>query len=236
LNFFTALYVLRNTHVFSQNVREVFSMAINSCLTFIRRHISFLKKDEIFTTRDCLVYGKRSSVDNALCALVNAGTIKRITRGVFVRPSKDFVWPSAEEVAIIKASAFGKKLLIHGADTASKHGLLPQGNEMPTYYVDGSSSRFRYRGQYINLRKASRKRMQLADDNAGLAIRALWHLGEQNVGRKEILQVAFLWNTRVEREKIYRGKAWMPAWLGDFFLTNEYMGPFGPGRSIPAAA
>jgi hypothetical protein len=191
-----------------------------------------MKEGQIFTTRDCLIYGKRSNVDNTLFRLVRLGVIKRLTRGVFTRRTSNIAYPSTFEMATIKAQAFGKKLLSHGADTAAKYKLLPKANEEPTFYVDGSSSRFSYRGQYINLKKASKKCMHMPDDHAGLAIRALWHIGKDQVLQQGVTKLGCLWDTRAEKEKIYRAKAWMPSWLGDHFLSNQYVGPFGPGKTI----
>jgi hypothetical protein len=155
-----------------------------------------------------------------------------LARGVFTRRTNNFVFPSAFEIAMAKAQAFAKRLLIHGVDIAAKHKLIPAGNPEHTYYVDGSTSRFKYLKEYINLRKLSRKMMQLSDDPAGLTIRALCSLGRRGIKQDQIDKLDSLWNTRVEREKIYRGKAWMPAWLGDRFPTEFYYGPFGPAQSV----
>ena len=182
-------------------------MSKNSCLSFIRRHISNMKDGQIFTTRDCLIYGKRSNVDHALFKCVRSGIIVRLTRGVFTRFTSDLQLPSFFEIATIKAKAFGKEILTHGADTAAKYQMIAKGNEEPTFYVDGSSSCFLYHGSYIHLKKASKKRMHMPDDKAGLAIRALWHMGKEKMFQHFIDKVAILWNTRAERDKIYRGKA-----------------------------
>ncbi len=207
-------------------------MKSSSCMSFIRRHISFMKKNEVFTTGDCLVYGKRSNVDNALFQCVRSGLIVRLARGVFTRRSCDIYYPSAIEMAKIKALRFGKELLIHGADVAARFKMQPHGNCEPTFYVDGSTSRFIYRGTVIHLKKACKKRMHMPDDRAGLAIRALWHKGKKYVAQHGIHAVASLWDMRVEKDKIYRAKAWMPAWLGDHFLTSQYMGRFGPDKCV----
>ena len=112
--------------------------------------------------------------------------------------------------------------------------MIPKGNEDPTYFVDGSSSAFLYRGQYIYLKKACQKRMQMPDDNAGLALRAIWHLGKDKANESTIQKIARLWGPRVELEKIYRGKAWMTGWIGDLFMTDRYFGPFGFAPSPPS--
>ena len=94
-------------------------MKDTSCLSYIRRHVSNLLDGQIFTTRDCLKYGTRQNVDNALYRCVKERWIIRISRGVFTRYSSKFEFPSFAEIARIKAEAFGKKLLAHGADLAA---------------------------------------------------------------------------------------------------------------------
>ena len=209
-------------------------MSKSSCRSYILRHISNMKDGEVFTTRDCLKYGKRSIVDSVLFKLVKDETIYRLARGVFTRWTGNFNFPTFFQMAVIKAKAFGKKLLVHGADTAAKYKLIPKGNEDPTYYVDGSSSAFLYRGQYIQLKKACKKRLQLPDDKAGLALRAIWHMGKDKVDELVLQKIASLWSPRAEIEKIYRGKAWMTGWIGDLFQTESYFGPFGFAPTPPS--
>ena len=229
-------------------------MRTTGCLSSIMRHISNMKYDEIFTTRDCLQYGKRSNVDNALFRAVKSGFIVRLARGVFMRRSTKFVFPSALEIATAKARAFGKQILAHGAGLAHKLKVgAAAGTEMctkagteggteanaeasteanakpcaePTYYVSGSSSSFRYRNQRIHFKRACPKLMHLPDDRLGLTLRALCHLGKQWVQTHGVNDAFGWWCTRIEKETVHRSKAWMPAWLADHFVTTHYYGPF----------
>jgi len=73
----------------------------------IRRHIFGLPARQPFSTRDCLVYGKRSAVDQELYRLVKNGEIRRLARGLFVRDQK--IEFSVFEIANLKAQAFGRK-------------------------------------------------------------------------------------------------------------------------------
>ncbi len=124
-------------------------------------------------------------------------------------------------VAKIKAKAFGKDLRIHGKDTAAEHNLTAQANQEHTYYVDGSTSSFWYQGRRIHLKKCSGKMMRMEDSRAGLAIRALWSMRKQYVDEFLINKISHLWqSSREEKQKILLSKAWMPAWLGDFFPAN----------------
>ncbi len=197
-----------------------------SCPSNVLRFISILPAGQVFTTRECLNLGTRACVDKALQKLVKTGYILRLTGGVFVRRFGLVKLPTMLEMAKIKAKAFGKELRIHGTDTAAEHKLTPQGNQEPTFYVDGSTSSFSYQGCRIHLKKCGRKSMRMEDSRAGLAIRALWSMGEENVDQFLINKIAHLWQSnRDEKQKIFLSKAWMPAWLGDFFPPSTYLGP-----------
>jgi len=197
------------------------------CASYIHRFISMLDDGQVFTTRDCLIFGTRDCVDKALQKLVKANFITRLARGVFARFSGAKNLPSFREIAIIKARAFGKELRVHGLDTAANNNLIKAGNEQPTYYVDGSSSSFVYfdKGR-IHLKKASKKRVKMTDSKAGLAIRALWVIGKKEITHEHISKISHYWHSsREEMQKILLSKAWMPAWLGDKFQPTAAYGP-----------
>jgi hypothetical protein len=197
-----------------------------SCQSYVQRFISILPPGQAFATRECLNLGTRACVDKALQKLVKTRYLLRLTPGVFVRTFGLVKLPTVLEIAKIKAKAFGKELRIHGTDTAAEHNLAAQANQEPTFYVDGSTSSFRYQGQRIHLKKCSRKSMRMEDSKAGLAIRALWSLGKDVVNDWHINKVLHLWqSSREEKQKIMLSKAWMPAWLGDFFPPTTYLGP-----------
>ncbi len=208
-----------------------------SCPSYINRFISLLPDGQVFTTRECLNLGVRASVDKALQKFVKTGFIVRLTRGVFVRSFGLTKLPTILEIATIKAKSFGKDLRIHGQDTAAEHKLTPQGNQEHTYYVDGSTSSFWYRGRRILMKKCSRKSMRMEDSNAGLAIRALWSMRKENVDLLLINKISRLWqSSREEKQKIMLSKAWMPAWLGDFFPPGSYLGPNPNWSSVEPSA
>jgi hypothetical protein len=197
-----------------------------SCPSYVRRFVSTLSEGQVFTTRDCLILGKRANVDKALQKLVKTKAIVRLARGVFIRCIGTIKLPSMHEMAKIKAKAFGKNLRIHGKDTAAMQGLMPDENEEHTFYVDGSTSSFQYRGCKINLKRCSRKRMTIEDTRAGLAIRALWAVGRRNVNYSLVEKISHFWHSNnIEKQAIYHSKAWMPSWLGDFFPPTTYLGP-----------
>src|ERR1700679_1546059 len=115
-----------------------------SCMASIRRHINLTPIGLMCTTRDCLKYGTRSAVDKGLKRCVDTGIIVRLTNGVFMRVDGKTPMPSPLNLARVKASAFGKTLVEHGADLAQEHGFIEHGSKQPTFYVNGGNSSFRY--------------------------------------------------------------------------------------------
>lgn len=93
-----------------------------STTSYIRRHISGLPARAIFPTRSLLVYGRRATVDKSLSRLAAKGKIVRVTRGLYMKCSAEekHPLPSIEEVARIKARAFGREIFAHGSTVAKQ--------------------------------------------------------------------------------------------------------------------
>ena len=152
----------------------------------IRKFINILPEGAIFCTRQLLNFGTRSAVDQCLCRLVKNGYIRRLAWGLFMRGLPDFQQPCVLAVATEKAKAFGKQLVVDGADAASFIGLATHGNQEPTYAIGGRSSSFKYNGARIYFKGISARRMALGNRPIGLAIRALWQLGKRNCGLRSV--------------------------------------------------
>ncbi|HEY9713409.1 MAG TPA: DUF6088 family protein [Chroococcales cyanobacterium] len=179
--------------------------------------------DELMTTRDFLIYGKRSSVDQFLFRAVRSGLLTRWARGVF---SKDASRPpTVRQLAEIKARAFKKRIIEHPRDTAHRLGLVKCGNEDLVYQVNGRTSSFMTCHGRITLRGACQKRMYLADTHTASAIRGLCNLGEGGFGDKHIKQVT-QWFVRKDKLELQVAAAWMPWWLSDYMpkpdLFDQY--------------
>ena len=186
-------------------------------ITFIRRYIFALEKGRLFTTRECLKFGKRATVDQALCRLVRANLIVRLARGVFMRDDWEVRRPTVFEVARVKSLAFGKNIAMHGADLARDLGLAASGNSQPTFAVDKRSSSFRFGDTTVHLREASMRKMHAGDTMAGSIIRALWHIGRIGCTAETIMRASARIG-RIEREELSLSVRWMPSWMGDYFI------------------
>ncbi len=215
------------------------------CASLIRKHISLLAPGEIFTTRDCLSYGSRSSVDQALAAMVIAGHLTRLVRGVFVLTSTKREKYSTTEIAMCKAKAFGKTLYVHPTSVITEGGpkvfefdLTNNPNNQKTssstafepkqtsFCSSSTAGRFKRLNEskslitdIVNLRSSCGKLTHFEDQPIGLLIRALCFIGEKRLSN-EILSDALRKLTPTEQMELRMANAWMPHWLSDRLTTT----------------
>jgi hypothetical protein len=187
----------------------------------IRRHIISLPKGELFTTRDMLDYGTRSSVDQALYRLVRCGVIQRLIPGVFVRPV-----PGSPEIPIwkivqVKARAFRKQLLEHAKDLADQlEGVLPSPpveGEL-RFNTDGRSSSFWVRNVLVRLVSINTRKVELGDSPGGKVARALCRLGKEGC-TEEVVRRATQRLSRQEKIRLRTSSSLMPYWLSDSIIS-----------------
>src|SRR5688572_1254527 len=120
----------------------------------IKRFLTTLARDQIFTTRALLSFGSRGAVDNATSKLVRRGVLRRLLPGMFVLGSctRRFTYL---EVARVKAESFGRKFLNHPAAIHADPGLYRKGGNSPNqtvFGIRGYTSSFHYEGRRIRLR------------------------------------------------------------------------------------
>jgi hypothetical protein len=188
--------------------------------TFIRRHIFGLPEGTPFSTRDCLVYGLRTAVDQTLYRLVKDGTIRRLARGLFVRDPDNRNRFSDFEIATLRANAFGRKLARHEHNVLGQYGAKAKEREKTGFWIDSRSTSFRIDGRVIHLNECSERKMRLFDSKCGQRMKELWQMGKEQVTRAVISQalIDFLSTDRLE---LTRNARWMPAWLSDFFVVPD---------------
>ncbi len=113
----------------------------------IRHRIETMPIGEPFTPTAFLECGTRASVDQTLSRLVKAGTIERVTRGVFVRPEVSRfvgkVSPSPLRVAETVAKTTGAVVQVHGAEAARRLELTTQVPTQSVFMTSGPSKRIR---------------------------------------------------------------------------------------------
>lgn len=129
----------------------------------IRAHIFRAQEGQLFSSRDFLKYGSRTSVDQTLYRLVRLGVIVRIAQGVYMRETADSWRPSIEELARFKAKILGKELI---STSNSAFGSSDDRAES-TFICSGiSDSSFKYGKHKIKLKAKHRSKSDPIDDDS----------------------------------------------------------------------
>lgn len=118
----------------------------------IREYIFSLPEGELFTSTQMTALAPRRVVDQTLHRLSSLGVIVRITRGIFMRETEDGWRPSAGDVAIAKAKAFGKFIVPFQRENKD-------GQATETFLCTGGSSSFKYGNQQITFKHACPRRI-----------------------------------------------------------------------------
>ncbi len=190
----------------------------------ISGRILALPLGEPFSTVAFLDVGTRAAVDQSLSRLTKAGVIERLGRGIYVRPKQSRfvgkVTPSPFKVALAVTRGTGAIVDVHGAEAARRLGLTTQVPAQPTYYTTGPSRHFKLGDTEVRLKHVAPRKLVLAGRPAGLALSALWYLGQENVTAEVIAKVAQV----LEPEELAALRAVrpsMPGWMADAFVANE---------------
>lgn len=114
----------------------------------IRNAIFSMPEGRLFTSNALLSCGSRTAVDQNLHRLAKQGIIIRVARGVFMRETADRRRPSAQEVAIAKASAFGKQIAVSQANGKDSNST--------TFLCSGGSSSFQFGNMRIRFKHSTK--------------------------------------------------------------------------------
>jgi hypothetical protein len=179
-----------------------------------------------FTPTAFLECGTRASVDQTLSRLVKAGSIERVTRGVFVRPEVSRfvgkVMPEPLKVAETVAKTTGAVVQIHGAEAARRLELTTQVPTQSVFVTSGPSKRIRVGKMEIRLLHVCQRKLALAGRPAGLALAAMWYLGKKEVTPALVEKIRRKLGSS-EFEVLKSATSSMPAWMSDAIFRNERM-------------
>jgi hypothetical protein len=190
----------------------------------IRAHIEQLPPGDPFTASSLLSYGTRAAVDQALSRLAKSGYIERVTRGVYVRPKvSPYVGKvPPEPLKVVKAIAkeHGEVVQVHGAEAARRLALSTQAPTQPVFLTSGPSRSFRLGNLEVTLKHVKPRRLALAERQAGLALTALWYLGEEQV-TASVLNTIREQLPPEEFQALREATNVMPVWMADAFHHYE---------------
>ena len=188
----------------------------------IKRHINRLAAGELFTTRELLAYGDRPNVDSATSRLVAREKIRRVARGVFMKPGYSERRPSALEILQAKMRAWGKNFwhdTDHQQPPASDNAQQP---ERLIVHVSGSTSSFKtYTGTEVILRHSGPRRMKLSASPAGQLARRLWNQGQDQL-KNWHLEFEYVRLGREAVTEFLRFYKLVPAWLNDTLHKRRF--------------
>jgi hypothetical protein len=151
----------------------------------ISNRIKHMPKGKPFAGALFFEAGPRAAVDQTLSRLVKAGSLERVTRGVYMRPKVvEFVGrvaPSPVEVMKVIARTNGETIQLHGAEAVRRLGLSTQMQVRPTFYTSGTTREIKVGKGSVRLQHVGKKRLQHAGTAVGTALTALFYVGKEGV-------------------------------------------------------
>jgi hypothetical protein len=130
------------------------------------------------------VYGP-SVANKAVTALVAAGDVTRLQRGVYVRPRRHAVLgtvtPPPEAAIKVAARARGHRIEIGGPDALRRFGLTTQVPLQTTFLTSGKSRTVDLPRRRIRLEHAPRAFLAYAGTPVGAALSALREIGPDHL-------------------------------------------------------
>src|ERR1700685_725130 len=101
-----------------------------TAITHVKQYLSHIPAGKPFPANALRQFGSTENIRQILSRLVKAGELKRLARGIFVKPKHvnkvGEMLPSASEVALTLAQSTGETIAIHGAEAARQLQLSTQ--------------------------------------------------------------------------------------------------------------
>jgi hypothetical protein len=159
----------------------------NQIVTRIMR----LGEGRVFSAKDFLDIGSRTTVDVALHSLTKEGMIRRIRRGLYDVPKVNptlggKLSPDIHEAARAIARRQRWKIVPDGSWAANLLGLSAQVPSKIIYLTDGPNQEVPIGRRSIYFKHARPKAMAGLEGKFALVVQALRHVGREAVGEPEI--------------------------------------------------
>lgn len=156
----------------------------------------------------------------ALLRHTNAGTIRRLARGLYDYPKKHpklgYLEPSIDNIVKALAGRDALRLQPTGAYAANLLGLSTQVPMKVVYLTDGRSRKVQVGNRQITLKQTTPRNMATAGKVSGLVIQALRHIGQKHVDADIIAKL----NKQLDesaRKQLMKDIRYAPAWIAEIF-------------------
>ena len=173
----------------------------------------------IFFAQDMLQYGQRLSVLKALERMAAAGTILRVSRGIYCYPKVDkqlglgALYPSLDEIAQAVAKRDKARIAPTGSYALNILGLSTQIQMNVVYLTDGTARRSKIgNGKGILFKHTAPKNLAFRSRTAMYITFALKELGQDGVTLEHIDRIRELVKAE-KREVIFADAALIPSWI-----------------------
>lgn len=186
-------------------------------MSLVRRAVAKMPEGQVFATKSLVSLGKRSTIDQIMRRLVDLEFVIRVARGVYRKTfgysKAKTSWPSLEEIAHVKAEAFGKTIRSSGRELAQAFGIEQKPIKGIEFAASSSSSSFMTcRGRVI-FKKVADSRLHLGNSVVGETLRAIWKTGESLLKDTGLAQRMVQWFGRKEKEEMRSRTALLPGWM-----------------------
>lgn len=174
----------------------------------------------VFTPQHFLDLAGRAAVDKSLSRLAAAGTIRRLTRGLYEYPQEHpelgRLSPDIQKVAKALAGKDRIRLQPAGAYATNLLGLTEQVPAKVIFLTDGPTRTVKIGRQEIQLRRTTPRNMAAAGRLSGLLMQAFRHLGREHITPQRL---AHLKRTlpASERKQLLKDLPLAPTWMHEFF-------------------
>lgn len=190
----------------------------------IKTSLNQLPTGEPFAANLFYSLASAENVRQALSRLVNAGEIKRLSRGIFIKPKRTMLAgsgiPPTEELIEAIAKITGETIAIHGAEAARQLQLTTQAPLKPIYHTSGYSRSLKLSNQPVELRHMSPKKLALAGTLPGLVISALDYIGKENISETTIEKLQKNLGAK-QFKQVLNALQHMPGWMANIFYRFQ---------------
>lgn len=186
----------------------------------VKNYIATIPVGQAFPSSSLRYLTSTENIRQILHRLVKLGELRRVARGIFVKPKQiatlGETLPSASEITSILAESTGEIIVIHGSEAARQLQLSTQVPMRLVFYTSGNTRTLKIANRTVKLIHANPSRLVAPGTKAGLVISALQYLGRNHVTTKTIKTIQQHLSPS-EFKAVTQLVTRMPAWMADIF-------------------
>jgi hypothetical protein len=190
----------------------------------VKEFLSAIPLGQPFHSSTLRQLASTENIRQILNRLVKAGELKRVARGVFVKPeyvsTVGEMLPSSQSIAETIAKSTGETIAIHGAEAARQLQLSTQTPMHLVFYTSGNTRTLKIANQTVRLKHVNPSRLMETGTMPALVLSALSYLGRENVTTETIEIIRSRISPKEFKATINLMEK-MPAWMSDVFFRYQ---------------